>query len=58
MAELEYCETSGKIKYQTKAEAYAAAKYVKGHRASSMRVYECPFCKCWHLSHANRKARK
>lgn len=58
MPNLDYCDTCGKIKYKSKADAYNTAKRSKKHEKSEMRVYLCPFCKCWHLSHSNRKARK
>lgn len=45
-----------KKKYATRALALAVARngeqqtQRKNHRTVILRVYKCPYCKCWHLT--------
>ena len=59
MNEDNYCETHGKVKYNSPQEAYKHASVVKNRKLKKeLRVYMCPFCHKYHLSHSTRKYRK
>ena len=41
-----------KVGYETESKANKAAKKRKHKRT---RVYECPYCHCWHITRARKK---
>lgn len=51
-SEVRYCSTSGKVQYDKKTAQTAANKrYADDH--VELRIYQCPSCNWWHLTHTN-----
>ena len=48
------CAKNGKLRYRSELDAKLALLDCSGRRASSRReekaVYQCPFCRGWHLT--------
>lgn len=61
-----YCQHSGKLRFQTPAEALKAAERIMGRRLTGRQPrgvakhYQCEVCKDWHIWNATNlvKARK
>lgn len=50
--EMPKCHVCGKVRYETKQQAYKMATSLQGHRGRRMmEAYKCKWCKGYHLTH-------
>ena len=53
-----HCAETGKLGYSSRAKAKTHIKRLKRHSLGQrMSMYVCPFCKMWHVTRQEQRAR-
>lgn len=54
----EWCEVTGKYRYQTKGDAQRALKNLSKRKGCTGACYQCPDCHDWHITHYSYRKSK